>query len=133
VERTELSQIVAEREHGLVELHAALALLRLAMDQIKSTVWATDRNLKIQIMANGELPSRHCGVVWEVGKNVYEIFKSKDPKNLAIAAHLFALSGSECESRLDGEFSNMFLRVKPLLGEQNEVLGCVSILNTVGA
>src|ERR1700722_6790580 len=43
VERQELSHIVAEKEREGLELRAALALLHLAMDQIKSTVWATDR------------------------------------------------------------------------------------------
>jgi DNA-binding CsgD family transcriptional regulator len=132
VERRELSEIVAEKERGVLELRAALALLHLAMDQIKSTVWATDRALSIHIIANGEYPSTHCGVTWEVGKTVYEIFKTKDPTHPAVAAHLSALNGSEAEVRLQGEFANMFLRVSPLADEAGEVMGCISILNSVG-
>src|SRR5205814_1022225 len=52
VERQELVAHMAEREEGLLELRAALALLQLAMDQIKSTVWATDADLMIHILAN---------------------------------------------------------------------------------
>jgi len=133
VERQELAEIVAEKERGVLELRAALALLHLAMDQIKSTVWATDKDLSIHIIANGEFPSTHCGVKWKVGKTVYQIFKTKNPANLAVAAHLNALAGSENEVRLDGEFANMFLRVIPLSDESGDVMGCVSILNTVGA
>ena len=132
VERQGLSDIVAEKERGVLELRAALALLHLAMDQIKSTVWATDRDLVIHIIANGEFPSTHCGVKWDIGKTVYEIFKTKDPANKAVAAHILALSGTEAESRLEGEFANMFLRVVPLKDESGEVMGCISILNTVG-
>src|SRR5579863_4049936 len=44
VERTELQGIIGDREHGVLELRAALALLQMAMDQIKSTVWATDKS-----------------------------------------------------------------------------------------
>jgi len=132
VERKELSEIVAEKEHGVLELRAALALLHLAMDQIKSTVWATDKDLAIHIIANGELPSTHFGVKWDVGKTVYQIFKTKDSANLAVAAHLKALDGAESELRLDGEFANMFLRVIPLADESGDVMGCVSILNSVG-
>jgi len=133
LERKELTGIIAQRESKVLELRAALALLHLAMDQIRSTVWATDRDLIIKILANGEFPSTHCGVRWEVGKTVYEIFKTKDPLNLAVAAHLAALAGKESEGRLDGEFSNMFLRVTPLLDESGAVMGCVSILNVVGS
>src|SRR5580700_9405185 len=86
VERKELSEIVAVKEHGVLELRAALALLQMAMDQIKSTVWATDNHLAIHIIANGEFPTTHFGVKWEVGKTVYEIFKTTDPKDLAVAA-----------------------------------------------
>jgi DNA-binding CsgD family transcriptional regulator len=133
VERTGLTEIVAEKERESLELRAALALLHLAMDQIKSTVWATDRQLSIHIIANGEFPSTHCGVKWEVGKTVYQIFKTKDPANVAVAAHLSALEGAETDVRLGGEFANMVLRVIPLADEGGEILGCVSILNTVGA
>jgi DNA-binding CsgD family transcriptional regulator len=132
IERTELTEMVAERERGVLELRAALALLHLAMDQIQSTVRATDRDLSIHIIANGEFPSTHCGVKWEVGKTVYEIFKSEDPGHPAVAAHLAAMAGVENNVRLSGEFANMFLRVVPLLDESGEALGCVSILNTVG-
>jgi len=129
VERQELSHIVAEKEQGVLELRAALALLHLAMDQIKSTVWATDRDLRIHIIANGELPSTHFGVKWEVGKTVYEIFKTNDPGNLGVDAHLKALDGLKSEGRLSGEFGNMILRVNPLTDETGDVMGCISILN----
>jgi len=131
VERQGLANLVAERERGVIELRAALALLHLAMDQIKSTVWATDLDLSLHIMANGEYPSTHFGVLWEVGKTVYDIFKTTDVENPAIKAHLEALKGIESETRLTGEFSNMFLRVIPLLDESNEIMGCISILNSV--
>lgn len=130
-ERKSLSEIVAEKERDVLEHRAALALLHLAMDQIKSTVWATDRDLTISIIANGEFPARHFGVVWEVGKTVYDIFATTDPKSLAIAAHLGALEGEESEIRLDGKFANLYLRVSPLLDEAGDVMGCVSILNSV--
>jgi len=131
-ERRSLSDIVAEKEKGVLELRAALALLNLAMEQIKSTVWATDKDLAIHIIANGEFPSTHFGVKWEVGRTVYEVFKTTDPKDAGVAAHLAALEGEEREIRLGGEFSMMLLRVMPLLDESGEVMGCVSILNSVG-
>jgi hypothetical protein len=132
LELSELSEFVAEKERGLLEYRAALALLHLAMDQIKSTVWATDSDLLIHIIANGELPSTHCGVSWEVGKTVYEIFKTDDHNDPAVAAHLGAISGAESEVRLQGEFKDMLLRVMPLRDESDtEVMGCISILNTV--
>jgi DNA-binding CsgD family transcriptional regulator len=132
LERKALADIVSEKERGMLELRAALALLHLAMDQIKSTVWATDKELSIHIIANGEFPSTHFGVKWEVGKTVYQIFKTTDAAHPAVAAHLSAVNGSEVEVRLDGEFANMFLRVIPLSDEAGEIMGCISILNSVG-
>jgi DNA-binding CsgD family transcriptional regulator len=132
VERKELTEIVADKERSVLELRAALALLHLAMDQIKSTVWAADKNLSIHIIANGEYPSTHFGVKWEVGKTVYEIFKTKSRTNDAVAAHLAALNGAESSVRLSGEFANMFLRVIPLIDEVGDIMGCISILNSVG-
>jgi len=45
---------------------------------------------------------------------------------------LAALSGEERTVRLEGEFSQMFLRVAPLTDEAGEIVGCVSILNSAG-
>jgi DNA-binding CsgD family transcriptional regulator len=131
LERRELSQMVADRERGVLELRAALALLQLAMEQIQSTVWATDKELSIHIIANGEFPSVHNGVKWEVGKTVYEIFKTVDPSHPAVLAHLGAIAGNESEVRLDGEFAGMLLHVLPLSDELGDIMGCISILNTV--
>jgi DNA-binding CsgD family transcriptional regulator len=134
VERADLMKMLASKEQDLLDLRAALALLNLAMDQIKSTVWAADTDLCIHIIANGEFPASHFGVSWEVGKTVQEIFKSDDPDHPAIRAHLEALRGQESAQRLTGEFRNLTLRVLPLHDESDpqRVIGCISILNSVG-
>ncbi len=134
VERASLTTMLENKERDLLDLRAALALLNLAMDQVRSTVWAADTGLKIHIIANGEFPATHFGVLWEVGKTVQQIFKSSDPLNPAIRAHLSALDGVENSLRLTGEFSHMNLRVVPLWNDQddNVVIGCISILNSIG-
>lgn len=132
VDRESLTDLLIDREHSLLEVRASLALLELAMDQIKSAVWATDSLLTLYIIANGEMPSMHCGVMWETGKTVYEIFKSNDPSFPPIAAHLDALSGKDSSIRLEGEFSNMILRALPLRDEAQGITGCIGIMNYVG-
>ena len=131
IERVHLAEIIAQKEKRLLEKHAALALLQLAMDSIKSTVWATDTNLTIYALANGDFPATHFGVCCEVGKTVFEIFKTNDPKDIAIAAHLGAIKGEKTAIDLDGEFKGMFLQVLPLTEEDGEIIGCVAIINSV--
>jgi DNA-binding CsgD family transcriptional regulator len=131
-DREILTELLAEKHHGELEARAALALFHFAMSQITATVWATDHDLTIHILANGEFPSTHCGVKWEVGKTVYEIFKTTDPNDLAVAAHLKALEGKESEVALVGEFKNMLLRVSPMPDETGEIVGCISVLNVAG-
>jgi len=133
VDRENLADHIADRERSLLEVRAELALLQLAMDQIKSAVWATDKDLLLYIVANGELPSMHCGVSWETGKTVYDIFKSKDPAFPPVAAHLAALKGKESSVRLEGEFSKMVLRAMPLHDdESHEIMGTIGIMNYIG-
>ncbi len=132
VEHAGMLELIADQEAKALELRASLALLHLAMDQIQSTVWATDTDLRIHALANGEFPASHFGVVWEVGRTIYEIFKTTDDKNPAIAAHLAALIGIDSQIRLAGEFEHMHLRCGPLRDESGEdILGCVSIINLV--
>ena len=61
--KRELLNVVAEKEKD-VELRTALALLHLAIDQIQSTVWATDKELTVHIIANGEFAAKRFGVPW---------------------------------------------------------------------
>jgi DNA-binding CsgD family transcriptional regulator len=131
IDRGKLAIHIAEREHALLELRASLALLELAMEQIRSTVWATDESLVVSIVANGEMPTMHFGVVWEVGKTIYEIFKSDDATHPPIAAHLNALKGVESNLRLTGEFSKMILRALPLKDESDSIIGCIGIMNYI--
>ncbi|MBI5708055.1 MAG: helix-turn-helix transcriptional regulator [Armatimonadetes bacterium] len=132
VDMANLSDHVARSERSLLELRASVALLHLAMEQILSAVWATDKELTLCIIANGAMPKSHLGVVWEVGKTVYQIFKTDDPKSPAIAAHLDALKGIESMIRLEGEFHKMVLRALPLRDETQMIMGCIGIMNYVG-
>ena len=134
VVKSNLAEHMAQREAEHLDLRAELALMQLALDQIKSTVWATDKELRLQIVANGQMPSVHNGVTWEVGKTVYEIFKNNDPNHPPVAAHLAALKGKESNIRLEGEFSNMILRALPMKDgdEHTDIIGCIGIMNVVG-
>ncbi len=125
----EISDVVAEKAR-VVELRTTLAMIHLALGRIQSTIWATDPDLRIHNIANGELPSTRFGVKWEDGKTVYEIFKTDDKTHLAVAAHLGALAGSESELRLSGEFADMVLKVVPVADEFGDVICCISILKT---
>lgn len=131
VEMTTLADHVSKSEQGLFDLRASLALLHLAMEQVLSAVWATDKELRISLIANGALPKEHFGVVWEAGKTIYDVFKSKDPEHPPIAAHLAALNGFESTLRLEGDYRNILLRTLPLRDESHEIMGCVGILNYV--
>lgn len=111
------------------ELRAALALIQLANDQVKSTVWSVDRSLTIQCIANVRMPSTHGEVAWEVGKTVGEIFESNDPNHPAIAAHLLALKGEEHTVTLNGRFKGMIMRTVPLLDSRDESVGCVAVVS----
>lgn len=102
------------------------------MEQVRSTVWATGKDLMIHISANSEVSSTHCGVKWEVGKTVYDFFKARDQADLGVAAHLSALAGKESQVRLSGAFANRMLSVRPLADESGDVMGCISVLNVSG-
>ncbi len=122
--------MIAQAERSL-EYRTSLALVNLALDQLKSTVWSTDQNLTIHMVVNGELLSSRFGVKWEDGKTIYEIFKTTDSAHPAVAAHLGALAGTGSTLRLTGEFAGMQLKVNPLADEVGEVILCISILTSV--
>jgi len=131
LKKREIRDVVADKEREM-ELRTTLALLQLAVDRGQSTVWATGKNLTVNMIVNGELPSTRFGSKWEAGQTVYELFKTKDKLNPAVAAHLRALAGSASSLRLNSEFANMFLKVLPLSDEAGAVSGCISILSSNG-
>ncbi len=132
VDQENLVQHMVDREHSLMELRASKALIELAMEKIKSAVWATDKELSLHIIANEGMPTMYCGLVWETGKTVYELFKSEDPKYPPIAAHLRALAGKESTVRLEGDLCNMILKTLPLRDEEHTIIGTIGIMNYVG-
>jgi DNA-binding CsgD family transcriptional regulator len=81
-ERADLLALLVKKDQDLLDHKAALTLFSLAMDQIQSTVWATDDELNITLIASGEFPAKHFGVLWQVGASVQEIFKTEDPKQV---------------------------------------------------
>ena len=102
-ERELLAKTVAAHERNL---RSAIALLDQAMDQFGSAAWATDKDLSIQVVANGESLSKHFGAKWEVGKTVTEMFKAKDPEHTAGVCHFRALQCEDCNARLGAAFAN---------------------------
>ena len=104
-ERHDSSDEELVEARSLFDLRATFALLNLAMEGIQSTAWATDRDLTIRIVVNGELSAKRSGVVWEVGKTVYDAFGTTDPEAPGIKAHLAAVDGKRSTVRLQGEYS----------------------------
>jgi DNA-binding CsgD family transcriptional regulator len=124
----EITGRLLEREREVVELRAALALLHHSMDRIGSTVWATDEHLIIHITSRSDVTAGRFAPLLEVGKSVYEVFRTDDSKHPPVAAHLTALDGIECSVNLGAEYENQSLHVVPLRDDNNLVLGCVSMI-----
>ncbi len=129
LEKRNVLDVIAEKARG-VDLRTRLAMLQLAMDFNNSSVWATDEELRVHLITNGELPSGRSGIKWGDGKTIYELFKTKDKAHPAVAAHLAALSGSASELRLSDPYADMVLKVVPVLDECGEVICCISILSS---
>lgn len=126
----EVQTLVAEKEQSDSDLRAALELLNLAVDEVKWTVWATDCDLVIQIVAVGETPHLPQEKAWKPGKTVQEVFKADDLDDPAIVAHAEAIDGAETEIHLKGDFAHLVLRTMPLRDEDEEVIGCIGILSS---
>ncbi len=124
--------VIAQAER-ILEYRTSLALVNLALDQLKSTVWSTDTDLTAHMMTNGELASSLCGVEWQDGKTIYELFKTTDKADPAVVAHLTALEGSSISQSLTGEFAGMQLTVNPIIEESGEVILCISILSILSS
>lgn len=128
LKKREVLDVVAEKARGF-ELRSSLAMLQLALDHIQSTAWATDLEMCIHHITNGDLPAARSGIKWGDGKTIYEVFNTSDKSHPAVAAHLDALAGSASEQRLSGEFADMVLKVVPVPDEDGKIVGCISILS----
>lgn len=126
-EQKELATLLALKERELFHLRA---LLSVTQGQIQSTIWTTDRDLKIQ--AHSQIEKIHLALAESTGKSVQDIFKTQDLEHPVVAAHLRALEGHESTQRLTGDYSNLNLHVMPLWDETDgkAVVGCISILTS---
>jgi len=132
VEKAELAQEIVRRQHALLDLRAALSLLQLAMDQLRSAVWATDKQLRISVIANGEMPQFHKNMHWAVGKTIYDVFDTDQDEHIAVAAHLRALKGDPAESQIEVNGAMLLISVRPLQEEDGDIIGCIGVMTSLG-
>jgi DNA-binding CsgD family transcriptional regulator len=132
VERSDLTELLVARDEERVSLRATLALVNLALERMRCTVWATDVDLRVTLMSSGEDSDTRYGVAWEVGETVQRIFKTDDVNHPAVSAHFRALQGEEVVERLTAAQGNLILRTLPLRDEvePSVVVGCISILTS---
>ncbi len=130
LEKREVLDVFAEKARG-AELRTRLAMLQLVMDFNETSAWATDQDLSIHMITNGELPSKRSGVEWEDGKTIFEAFDTEDKTHPGVAAHLAALAGSPSDQPLFGDFAGMRLKVVPVPDDSGETVCCISILMAV--
>ena len=124
VEKVDLSDLLVVRDQERVDLRAALALVNLALEQTGVTVWATDQELRISILANGESSSTHFGFSWELGESVEDAFVASDLAHAAVSAHERALLGETVVEQIGVQT----LKVMPMTDEAGAVIGCVGTL-----
>lgn len=127
-QKSELGEEITRRKTAIVDLHAALSLLQLAMDQLRSAVWATDVDLKVSIIANGEIPKFHTNMDWKVGNTIYEVFDTHAPDHPAVAVHLSALKGLASEARLEVNDDQLLISVRPLMEDDGAIIGCIGVM-----
>jgi hypothetical protein len=129
IEKAELAQEIAKRQSVILDLNSALALLQLAMEELRSAVWSTDLNLRISVIANGEIPNFHKVMDWEVGKTIHEVFHTTSNDHPAVAAHFSAVNGVDAETAIAVNGDEMVLTVKPLRDEDDSIIGCIGVMS----
>jgi DNA-binding CsgD family transcriptional regulator len=133
VDRSALTSLLLAKDRELVEARATLAVLNLALNQFRLTVWVTDQELNINYVSSEESSPDLFGASGTTGRSVQEVFSTTDPEHPAVAAHALALTGFASERRLSGEFDNVLIQVMPLWDdlEDKSVIGCIAILRSL--
>jgi DNA-binding CsgD family transcriptional regulator len=130
VVRAGLDFLIREREVDTFSRRAALGLLKAVVDELQVTFWATDNDLRVQIVANEGQPGKAFGPSIAIGQTIYDVFESHDPADAAIASHLLALKGNESTVRIQGNLYSANLHVAPLMDEEGDIIGCIGVLSS---
>ena len=130
VVRAGLDFLIREREVDTFSRRATLGLLKAVVDELHVTFWATDIELRIQIVANDGHSGEAFGPPVAIGQTIYEVFGSRDPAHPAISSHILALSGTESTVQIHGDLYGGVLHVAPLFDEEGDIIGCISVLSS---
>ena len=130
VVRAGLDFLIREREVDTFSRRATLGLLKAVVDELHVTFWATDNDLRVQIVANEGQSGKAFGPSVAIGQTIYDVFESSDPATPAIASHLLALKGTESTVRVHGNLFSANLHVAPLMDEEGDIIGCISVLSS---
>lgn len=123
---------LGERARIEEELKAKDLQLQLIMQQMPTTVWVTDTDLRIQSILGGA--AEGLGFLPEliIGETLYAIFPDEGNDFPPIKAHLQALTGEEAGYMRTREDNILIdLRVRPLKSHDGEIIGVVGAVTNI--
>jgi PAS domain S-box-containing protein len=108
-------------------LEASEERFRFAMSYLPGTLWTIDNDLRFTLSQGSGLAALGLGPDQVVGTSLYDFFKTKDPGDTAISAHLRALHGEVVT--YEYEHKGLFFRsiVAPMREPQGKITGVVGI------
>ncbi|MBA3725359.1 MAG: response regulator transcription factor [Armatimonadetes bacterium] len=115
----------AERD-CLLDLHVGRAQIQLAMDQFRCVAWATDLDLRITHASGCDSPDFPEDMRCEVGRTIFDAFRTDAKNHPAVAADLSALAGVPAEARVAGDVVQF--SVRPLKDDDGAITGCIGMM-----
>jgi len=103
------------------------------MDQLRSAVWATDLDLRVSVIANGEIKNFHKDMSWDVGNTIFDVFHTASKEHPAVAAHLSAVGDVPAETRIGINGDQFRLSVRPLKEDDGAIIGCIGVMSSLSS
>jgi PAS domain S-box-containing protein len=118
---------VTERRKAEEVLRQNEARLRLLVDQIPALVWTTDRQMRFTSFLGAGLAVLGLRPNQVVGRTLYEVFGTGDPRFPAVAAHREALEGKSAAYEMKWGGRAYQAHVEPLRAADGSIGGTTGV------
>ncbi|HEQ60735.1 MAG TPA: PAS domain S-box protein [Firmicutes bacterium] len=120
-----------ERTLAQEKLRQSQERLYLLTEQMPAILWTTDLDLRLTLCLGAGLRQMDLQPYQALGRNLFDLFQTREPSFAPIAMHRRALGGESAAYEWDWKGRFLQCHVEPLRDAERQIIGCIHVAHDI--